>query len=523
MPALMELVDQSLLVVREGDRLRYRFLETVREYGLARLAEAGEVEDADARLRSWALTTARSRTLELYSPAQVEAMGEVRAEAGNLAAVMRRALERGDAAAALPLVGVMASFWTIEGDHLAVMEIATRSLELVSTAPDPEPEHVAELRGVLAAVVVTTTIFSGTPPAAALERLAALGLAGDGSRTDGLTRLLLEVYDGGAPSLEALDRLCEDSEPHVARAALQWATQAREDAGDLAGAVRAARTGLALCDDGDGPWTRALFHSQLAGLATQGGDWTQAVEHATRAIPVMRDLGAGEDVMQLRSVLAYADIAAGRLEEAARVIDEIAADERQGQTIGWSVAGVTGEAELALARGETETGLRLYLDCLAAATERRVTGFESPNLLMPWVLFAEASALFAHVLHGHRDEATWLARQSLAKLPQLLSDDAPRADYPVLGGVLLAVGSWVSSGSPEPPVADAARRMVALGHRFGYHRSLPTMAWAHVLTVVDPDGAAGLEVLAERYHGVPATALRAEARDAVSVVAGPGG
>ena len=81
-------------------------------------------------------------------------------------------------------------------------------------------------------------------------------------------------------------------------------------------------------DDGEGPWTRALLDSQVSGLATQAGDWDLAVEHASRALPVMRALGAAEDAVQLRSILAFADIAHGRLDEAARVIEEIVSDER---------------------------------------------------------------------------------------------------------------------------------------------------------------------------------------------------
>ena len=37
---------------------------------------------------------------------------------------------------------------------------------------------------------------------------------------------------------------------------------------------------------------------------------------------------------------------------------------------------------------------------------------DASNWLLPWVLFAEASALFAHVFHGRRDEVTWLLQRS---------------------------------------------------------------------------------------------------------------
>jgi predicted ATPase/DNA-binding SARP family transcriptional activator len=517
LPALIELVDQSMLVVREGETMRYRFLETVREYGLKQLEAAGETAVVRDRLRQWAIDLGRELVDRLFSPDQVETMGRIRAESGNLAGVMRAAIEAQDAEAVVPLVGVLAGFWTIEGEHLGVLQITREVLDLVANAT-PAPGREAEMRGVLSLVIVTTTLFSGVPPVDAIERLIALGLAGDHSRTDALTRLLLEVYAGGFPSLEALDRLCEDDDPAVARGALQWATQARENAGDIEGAIVAANRGLTLCDDSDGPWTRALFEAQATGLATQAGDWDEAVAHASRAIPVMQALGALEDVLQLRSTLAFADIAAGRLDEAATQIEAIVSDER-GSSVGWSIAGLTGEAELALARGETDTGLRLLLDCLDAVTTRELPGIEAVSALLPWVLYAEASALFAHALHGRREDVTWLAEKVREKALELLAAETLAVDYPILGGLLLAEGCWVLTGDPSDESSEAALRMVALGYRFGYHRELPTLAWTNVTGLVDPVAPGRLPALVEQFADVPVVDLLDEVRDALGYIA----
>jgi predicted ATPase/DNA-binding SARP family transcriptional activator len=517
--SLTELVDQSMLVVREGDGVRYRFLETVREYGLKQLDAAGATETVRARLLDWAVDLSRELVGRLFSPEQIETMPAIRAEAGNLAGVMRSALDD-DSANIVPLVGVLISFWTIEGDHLGVLQVAREVIDRVAVAPQPDKAHEAELRGVLVALIITTTLFTGDPPSVATARLESLGLAGDHSRTDALTRLLLEVYAEGGPSLEVLDRLCEDDDLRLSRVALQWATQARENAGDLAGALDAAQRGLETCDDLDGPWTRALFDAQVTGLLTQAGDWPGAVGHARRAIPVMQALGAFEDVMQLRGTIAFADIAAGRLDEAARVIEEIVADERRGSSVGWSVSGLTGEAELALARGETEAGLRLLLDCLDAVASRDVPGL-APSLLMPWLLFAEASALFAHVLHGRHEDVTWLAERIRGKLPDLLEGETIAVDYPVLGGVLLAEGCWVLAGAPSPEAVDAALRMVALGYRFGYHRELPSLAWSNVTGLVDGFAPGRLAPLVDRFSDVASVDLLGEAREALSHLTGP--
>ena len=319
--ALAELVDQSLLVVREGEQVRYRLLETVREYGLKQLAATDGVAEARQRLWAWAVDTARALDREALrtGPGRDHGRGPRRG----------RQPHRGDARGhrgarrptVVPLAGTLSGFWTIEGDHLGVHAISEPVLDLIVEQPPGPDERRRRGAGRARCPRRHGDHLHRLTTDGACRLLHDLGLAGDGSRTDILARLILEVYGDGAPSLEALDRLCADPDPALARVRLQWATQVRENSGDLVGAIEASSRALLLSDDGEGPWTRALLDSQVSGLATQAGDWDLAVEHASRALPVMRALGAAEDAVQLRSILAFADIAHGRLDEAARVIE----------------------------------------------------------------------------------------------------------------------------------------------------------------------------------------------------------
>jgi hypothetical protein len=62
--------------------------------------------------------------------------------------------------------------------------------------------------------------------------------------------------------------------------------------------------------------------------------------------------------------------------------------------------------------------------------------------------------------------------------------------------------------------AETSLRMIALGERFGYHRTLPTMAWSNVLQVVesvDPSYVARVSALGEAYAARLAVELRDEA------------
>ena len=441
--SVAELVDQSLVVVREGDEVRYRLLETVREYGLKQLAKAGETDEAHARLRQWAIDLARRLVSRLFSPDQVEVMSAVRAEAGNLAGVMRAALAAGDAHAVAPLVAVLGGFWTIQGEHLAVLALSRPVLDLMADADVPEPGREDELRGVLAAMIINAAIFTGEAPPHALTQLRELGLGDPGSRTAAMCQVLIGVFDGGG-DVSSIDEMAASTDWAVSRLALQWASQARENVGDVEGAMEAGQLALERCDNSDGPWTRALICSQLCGLATQVGDWPLAVRYARDALPVMEALGAAEDAVELRTIIALADLSAGRVDEAAVELDRIAAGDHSERAVGWSVAGISGQAELALARGQIDRGLQLFRECIEVTRGRRMHGMDVDVDRLPWVMFAASSALFAHVLHGQRLDAADLAADVRRVLPKSLAQAAPNVDFPVSGGCLLALGTWES-------------------------------------------------------------------------------
>lgn len=88
-PALETLVEHSLVQV-EG--ARYRLLETVRQYALNRLEEAGESDAVRDRHRDALLALAERQRRETLTPRQPEAFAALDPEAANLAAALDRAL-----------------------------------------------------------------------------------------------------------------------------------------------------------------------------------------------------------------------------------------------------------------------------------------------------------------------------------------------------------------------------------------------------------------------------------------------
>jgi len=113
------LVDKSLLVPATGagaTEPRYAMLETIREYGLERLAEQGEAEAARAAHGAYFLALAEAaepRLIVTGSAAWVERLASERA---NLRAAVAWALATGRAEAVLRLAGTILSFAYARGE-----------------------------------------------------------------------------------------------------------------------------------------------------------------------------------------------------------------------------------------------------------------------------------------------------------------------------------------------------------------------------------------------------------------------
>src|SRR6476661_813799 len=95
--ALAEVVDglvsKSVLVhepAEVGGASRFHMLESLREYGDARLAEAGGVAVHAERHRRWYAGVAETAAAELFGPAQVDWFARLRADHDNLAAALGR-------------------------------------------------------------------------------------------------------------------------------------------------------------------------------------------------------------------------------------------------------------------------------------------------------------------------------------------------------------------------------------------------------------------------------------------------
>ncbi len=481
-PAVQGLVGQSLLSVREAPLgVRYRMLETVREFGRMQLVDAGEDRAARTALRRWAVGHAAEHGHRLTGPGQFAAIDALVAEETNLADELRAAVADGDRGPLVELLATLGMFWTIRGAHdrpLALVDAVTSAIG--DWQPPPELYDVAsDALGILLSNSVIGNDERFRQLQAVLRRLDRD--AGSDRRVSGMAAVMLAA-DLADPSafVGRLEQLAHDSDHDTALAACMWLSNMRENAGDLAGAIRAAQRALDLVGSDDGPWIGAAPRAELARLTMQAGDRATAAGHARAALPVMQRLGAGDDEMALRSLLVSAAIAEGRLADAEAEIDRMDQVGAGGTGFGGTLFQGICRAELLLARGDHADGLALYRDCMARMREVEFPGVPRTGL-EPWALFGASMTLAAHAYYATGTDETHgaaLLRACRADALRLLTSAPADLDYPVAGLMLFALGTW--GLLRRTTSVDDAIRLLVLADRFGYNRSVPTMTWERI-------------------------------------------
>jgi non-specific serine/threonine protein kinase len=134
MDTLSRLVEKSV-VMREG-RDRYRMLDTLRDYGMERLAaEPAAERELRARHREWYAALADRMEAATLTPGQPGRFARLRSERANLRAALDHAMREGGAADTQRMAVALAHFWFAGGRFSEGRHWLERALAL----PDPEP------------------------------------------------------------------------------------------------------------------------------------------------------------------------------------------------------------------------------------------------------------------------------------------------------------------------------------------------------------------------------------------------
>jgi predicted ATPase/class 3 adenylate cyclase len=140
---LARLVDKSLVLMdEEGPDGRYRLLETIRQYGLDKLAETTEAEVVRDRHRDFYVAFAEDAEGQLRGREQVAGLKRLEFDHDNLRTALRWSLDRGETEVALRLGSALWLFWDTHGyvreGREWVDDLLTRADALPASAITPD-------------------------------------------------------------------------------------------------------------------------------------------------------------------------------------------------------------------------------------------------------------------------------------------------------------------------------------------------------------------------------------------------
>ncbi|WP_089876669.1 MULTISPECIES: ATP-binding protein [unclassified Leifsonia] len=447
------LVAQSLVTVTE-DRstglLRYRMLETVREFGDHELVGAREEDAVLVGMDAWAVAFCRETLSRMHGPQQVPTFQRVTAEQDNLVTVLRSAIDGGRRDTAAVVFATLAYYWSLRSAHSEVLGFGSAIMDLLQGW---EPE--GELRE---AVAATYTIVGGTflfvdlrTSARAISRLRRLRRRRPfaDSRLDAMAALVLHA--GRADTgLDLLRTYADSDDPERAAIGNLLLAQLHENSGELDQALERATRGWEAAQAAGDAWSLASAAQAIAQCHSQLAHPAEALEWAQRAHDQMSQLQADGDLRQLDWLIAMNAIANGDTARGRTLLERYLAVEidRTGfDYADYYAIGYAGMAEIAVAEGDLPEALRLYDEALAAFGGAPTTG---ERILNPWTIVLGAAALVVRlrvlaadptVVDAAETDAVAAALRTRILVTSRLNP--PSLDRPVTGSGLSGFAVWM--------------------------------------------------------------------------------
>jgi predicted ATPase/DNA-binding SARP family transcriptional activator len=514
-PLLERLADQSLLQVADTPAgTRFRMLETVREFSAARREAAGETDRVVGGFLAWVREFGMAHHGSLFGADAFSSVELIRAEQDNLALALRYGLARTDGATVAASAAVLGGLSIIESNY-ASMDLVVREIARILSHFRPEPALTEVTRTALTLCSAFTFLFGR---GRSLRSLVALRRLPPGPATTmvGAAAIVMAAI----PDPAALHELCDSPEPLVAAAANGIASYLRENQGDQDGARKAAERTVEALESQRAPWMWALSHCRIAELCFQVEQGAEAQRHLWMALPVLDRLGVRADAVALRWWMVLASLQRGDVDEAEHWLEQTA-PLRGDEPVGALTYGQGVRAEILLARGETEAGLRLWrraVDLLRNA-QGPIFDIDLGPEQEPWALEAGAVAVVAHAQHGRLDLVEEVVTELPGHLSTLLSGTAASPSYlmgfPICGALLLAMGMADAERGGRAGDRAASRtgaRLIALAERFGFLRGFqPTMSSARAHQAARRADGPAYDEASSSYAGLGPEELRAAA------------
>ena len=524
-------------------------LETVREFSAARREEAGETERVIGRFLGWArefgVAHHESSSAATTSPPSSDPGRAGQPGAGAAATGSSRGGRTVAAASA-----VLGGLWIVESNFARLTALAADTAGVLSPSgptrpPRSHPDRLVTRR-------VSIFLLPGRPTAFLVACDGCLRAAGH-LRPGALA--VLGAFVGQPEGTSRPCTLVRSDQPMLAAIATPWPATSGGGGrpGRRAGGPPHARRVYGY--EQQFPWFQIMTHSRLGELCLELGRGDEAHEHFAATLSIFDELPGlnafkyGFSPARLRFAMVLANLQRGAVDEAEHWL-ELTLREDGADGAGLPVISVAARAEIMLARGETEAGLRLWRQAAAALRDPQPPGPAAgqtgpsgetgpPDLsrLGPWALDLQSMAVVAHAYHGRLDlvaDITSALPGSLSVLTAELGPppDSPLASWPglsVYGSLLLALAmadiararqaastGAASTGAASTGLARSGARMVALAERFGIQQGFgPTSSAARARRAAqDADGPAYDDAVSS-YAGLNPDGLRGAARAAL--------
>ena len=413
---VVALVDKSLLIATEDGR--FRMLETIREYGLERLAGMpGEEERLRRAHAEYFLELAESAEPLLRSREQVAAFGRLAEEHDNLHAALRWAVQARESELASRLCAALGWYWWLCGNRAEGAEAASQVLAMENL---PETEATA-----MAFTMAAVTSFGGSRDNEVVKGWLTRGrdlvnrlrerqtvhpflmLIGpmvdlfETGAVDGAFAEIVELFDAPDPWLRGMARFMygqgvinagraaeADEQFHAAlrefrTAGERWGTaftlaslaEARAWRGEHEAAAALVKNALAVLTELHTGDDLPYFHARLAHQLWLIGDREGHEETIKVAVRIAERAGSPDALGMIRFHQARLARFEGRVEEAAALIDAAISlfDDRRGAPQFHAM--LLGErGSVHIAAGELDTARPL----LDAAVQKALGSMDSP-------------------------------------------------------------------------------------------------------------------------------------------------
>lgn len=450
---LTALTEKSLLIAEDRGP-RYRMLDTIRQYARERLEESGEADSARRAHLEYFTGLAATAEPRLRRADQLTWLAVLGPEHGNIAAAMRGALAAGDGAGALRLAAAAGWYWWL-GGHKA------EGLELVIAAAELPGEVDDAIRATVYGLVVHFLSSGRNDEHQVAEWIRKAYRFGRDSRGQhpalSFVGALERLLRGPDQYLPAFESLLTDDDPWVRALARLQLGKMRVVLGQDEDAGAYLETALAEFQALGERWGMSFALTELADRMAARGEFAGACELFDRAVAVLVEVGAIEDVARLRARQAqlYWLLGDEQASAAALADGQHCADQATWPSALAEMA--LAKAELARWRGDTEQAYRE----LDLATTLLGADADQPH-----------NSTLIHVLRGylatdldeartHHTTAFHAASETghaplIAQILVGTADLALRADQPAQAVRLLAASAKMR-GLPDRSLPDATR------------------------------------------------------------------